>query len=189
MLAAAWLGAALFVTATIAQAGPIAGGVWYQFSFTGSDVRGCDPNDPGGAFCIPGSRLPTEFLDAPPWTFIAPAPGTSLQLVDAFESGDRFQVFDFGISIGFTSVPTPGLDCGDDPGDCLAMPGISSGTFILGAGAHSIILVPIASPFGFGSGYLRVGGTAALAEPGSIALLALGMASLLGWRTRRNGRR
>src|SRR5205807_246059 len=84
-------------------------------------ATGCDPADPAGPFCIPSSGTPTEFLDAPPWTFVAPAAGALLTVTDAFLAGDRFQVFDFGASLGLTSAPVGNADCGDDPIPCLAL--------------------------------------------------------------------
>src|SRR5438309_3205405 len=112
-------------------AGPITSGVYWQFSFTdaGVQARGCDP-DPLGGFCLASSGTPTSFLDAPPWTFVAPASGSVLTVTDAFENGDRFQIFDLGVSIGLTSAPGALLvDCGGDPVPCLATAGMSHGTF------------------------------------------------------------
>src|SRR6266481_5981830 len=93
---------------TLASAGPIPLGTFHEFAFTtaGTPATGCDPADPAGPFCIPSSGTPTNFINAPPWTFLAPVQGAILTVTDAFQAGDRFQVFDFGASIGLTSVPT-----------------------------------------------------------------------------------
>src|SRR5215813_8239350 len=106
-----------FATARPASAGVISTGVFYEFAFAtaGTPATGCDPADPAGPFCLDSSGTPTTFLDAPPWTFNAPSAGILLTVVDAFASGDRFQLFDFGASIGLTSVPAVGANCGDDP--------------------------------------------------------------------------
>ena len=79
-----------------------------------------------------------------------------LTVTDAFTSGDRFELFDFGASIGLTSLPSAAavVDCGDDPEVCLVTPGISTATFALANVAHSITLVPMLSAGG-GAGYLR----------------------------------
>lgn len=177
----------LLAVAPALLAGPIAFNTWGQFAFAdaGSAATGCDPADPAGGFCIPSSGTATIFLDAPAWTFAAPAGGAVLTLIDAFLSGDQFEVFDFGISIGLTSLPGQGIDCGDDPVVCLGTAGMSAGIFALAAGNHAITLVPTLSPEGGGSGYLLV--TASVAEPGSLALLGLGIVGL--GLARRNRRR
>lgn len=163
-----------------ASAGPIVLGDWLQFGFSeaGTPATGCDPNDPAGPFCIPSSGTPTSFLDAPPWTFTAPADGATLTVTDVFASGDRFELFDFGISLGFTSLPaaTTIVDCGDDPATCLVTAGISSGLFLLSAGNHSLTLIPTLAPSDGGSGFLRVdAGGAAVPEPGTLLLVATGV--------------
>jgi hypothetical protein len=167
----------LLAIAPALLAGPIAFNTWGQFAFTGAGISstGCDPADPAGGFCIPSSGTPTIFLDAPAWTFSAPA-GAALTVTDAFLSGDQFEVFDSGVFLGMTSLPAQGIDCGDDPVVCLGTAGMSAGIFALGAGNHAITLVPLSSPEGLGSGYLIV--AAAVAEPGSLVLLGLGIVGL-----------
>lgn len=166
-----------------AQAGPIPLDTFMQFTFDGAGaVAGCAPDDPLGGFCIGSSGTPTGFLDAPAWTFVAGGSGAILSVVDAFESGDAFQVFDFGVLVGTTSVPVGGVDCGDDPVACLAMPGMSMGVFALAAGAHSLSLVALAGS-SLGSGYLQVTGSQAVAEPASLTLTMIALAA--AWRSRR----
>lgn len=154
---------------TSAQAGSIALDVFHQFSFTdaGVQARGCAPADPEGEFCVESSGTPALFLDAPAWTFSAGPAGARLTVLDAFLSTERFEIFDFGVSIGLTSLPGE-ADCGDDPADCLANAAMSTGLFRLGAGEHSITLVPLLSD-GLGSGFLRV--VADVPEPASVALI------------------
>ena len=110
-----------------AKASPVTLGEFQQFAFSsaGTGATGCDPADPDSPFCIPSGGTPSSFLGAAPWTFAAPA-GATLQVTDAFNSGDRFQIFDFGVSLGLTSAPANGVNCGDDPAVCLATPGMRS---------------------------------------------------------------
>ena len=165
-------------------AGSITLGEFSQFSFTGVGVpaAGCDPADPAGAFCIGSSGTPTTFLDAPPWTFVAPVQGVLLSVTDAFQSGDRFNILDNGLSIGLTSAFTPGVDCGDDPAVCITTPGMSTGTFLLGAGSHSLTIVPVeASPFG-GTGYFLA---EAVPEPATWLSLATALVLAAMFRRKR----
>ena len=190
-LACAGAMAAMLACAPGAHAGAIPFDAFLQFSFEspGGAVIGCDPADPAGPFCIASSGTPTQFLDAPAWTFSAPA-GATLTVLDAFLSGDRFEIFDFGVSLGSTSGSSPQqpVDCGDDPLDCLANPFVDSAVFALGAGLHSLTLVSTLVPNGFGgSGYLRVTAAALVPEPASLALVLGGLAAACGSR-RRNSR-
>jgi hypothetical protein len=174
--------------APVTEAGPIVPDSFYEFSYTevGFPATGCTPADPSAPFCIASLGTSTQFLDAPPWTFAAPAAGALLSVVDAFESGDRFEAFDFGVSLGLTSAPGDPEDCGDDPAPCLADSDMSQGFFALSAGPHSITLVPVASPGGSGAGYLR---WATVPEPATIALVASGLVALAHPHRRRGARR
>lgn len=160
-----------------AAAGPITLGQFQEFAFStaGVPATGCDPADPAGPFCIPSSGTPTTFLSAPPWTLTSPV-SILLQVTDGFDSGDRFQVFDFGASLGLTSAPASGVNCGDDPAVCLATPGMSTGTFTLPPGNHSRTITPTLAPSGGGAGYLRA--TNAVPEPRTWILLGAGLAVL-----------
>jgi hypothetical protein len=171
-----------FAASAPALADPISLDTWYEFSFTdpGVPAVGCDPADPAGGFCISSSGTPTLPVGAPPWTLTGSA---VLTVTDAFESGDRFEVFDFGASLGLTSLPGLGGDCGDDPVPCLADPLISKGFFLLGAGSHEITLIPVDSPSGGGSGYL--GASVVIPEPGSGLLFGASLAILALLYTRR----
>ena len=168
-----YAGATIFTALALsipARAAAINTGEFLEFGFgaPGTPATGCDPVDPAGPFCIGSGGTPTNFLPAPPWTFILSG-GAFLTVTDAFAGGDRFQVLDFGNPLGLTSAPSLAANCGADPVDCLATPGISSGVFGLSAGNHSLTIVPTAAPSGGGAGYLRVDATP---EPGSWILFA-----------------
>ena len=175
---------AAFLGARPAAAGPIVPGVWYEFAFTDAGVSptGCEPNDPLGNFCIPSSGTPTTFADAPPWTFLAAAP-TTLTVTDAFLSGDQFEILDFGMVIGMTSLPIVDVDCGDDPVICLATPGMSTGVFALGAGAHSLVIVPLLSEGG-GAAYFQI--PEEIPEPTTVLLVTTGIAAAVLRRRRQS---
>ncbi len=168
-------------------AGPIVGGTFYQFGFTdpGVAASGCQPDDPAGIFCLASSGAPTLFADSPAWTFNAPASGAVFSVLDAFTNGEQFEVFDFGASLGLTSLPAGASDCGDDPVPCLADPAMSKGDFNLAAGAHSLTIVSVLSPDGLGSGYFIVdNAVVTVDEPGSVALALLGLLGIMTWRYR-----
>src|SRR5262249_42406144 len=104
------------ITNNVAFASPIALGTWYEFGFEPGhlpQVDGCLPVDPTGVACrAPDPGVVSSFLDSPPWTFSSPIPST-FTITDAFLSGDSFQVFDNGPSIGSTNVvPMFGGTCG-----------------------------------------------------------------------------
>ena len=106
----------------------------------GTPATGCSPADPAGPGCTPSSAGNSQFGDAPPWTFTS-ATSVVLTVTDCFDIGDGLEVFDNAVSIGVTSVPVGSGSSGDDPVGCLADPNMSSGTFTLGPGSHSITMV------------------------------------------------
>jgi hypothetical protein len=109
-----------------------------------------------------------------PYTFNAASP-VRLDVTDDFSSGDRFEVFDFNVSIGLTSL-SPGGG-GGEVGPEAAFNGavFSRGSFFLGPGAHSITIAAILNPFNGGRGYLRA---VPIPEPNSIAMGALALLSI-----------
>lgn len=125
---------------------------------------------------LPGNAVPTfEFNGSGVVT-----------VVDAFCTGDRFQVYDNGVLLGITSPAQP-PDCEfpeatDDPDVALTLPQFySQGTFTVGGGAHSI-LVEVVESYGepgeySGGAFIRVDAAPVEAIPTSSPL---GLAVLLG---------
>lgn len=87
---------------------------------------------------------------------------TTLTVFDCYCNGDQFQVYDTNLEIITTSVPTS-IDnsCqgySDDPYWCQIFGGDqwSNGNAQLNPGFHNITILPLSSPYGKGTGFLRV---------------------------------
>jgi hypothetical protein len=169
--------ALLFCLASPASADPLtvdAG--WHEFSW----------ND-----------APNAFADNGPFEFTTLHLATLL-VTDAYLNGDRFEVYDNGVLLGATSLPTDdGTQIEGDPDAAVVSADFSSGAFVLGAGFHSITIktIDIAAEYTSGAGFLRVdsldGGGGAVPretpEPGTLTLLGLAATCLVGrygWRRR-----
>jgi hypothetical protein len=128
------------------------GGLWQEFKFTGvgAPAGACDGT------CLVSSGENSEYVGVPPWTFTAPCDGVHFTVTDAFSSGDVFEVFDFGVSLGTTSAPATGHDGGSDPAISLLDSAMSSRVFDLAPGDHSITITPTASPSSGGAAYFRI---------------------------------
>ena len=159
------------LSAGSAQAAAINIGQWYSFRFgaEGSALTS------GGAFL--GVNPVSIAAPEGPWTFSL-ASGGILTVVDGYDSGDVFEMFNAGSSLGSTvSASLDSVDCDNDITACLNNPSISKGFFALGAGDQSITGIATASPFGGGSAFFMVAGVSgALPEPASWAMLVAGFA-------------
>ena len=113
-----------------------------------------------------------------PFTFNSAFP-TLLKVTDGYLDGDRFEVLDFGLSIGLTSVPTDdGSTANNNYDFAYGNPLWSSGAFPMAPGPHSISIRNIQIPVGYpeGAGALRVD---LIPEPSALALLGLGVVALI----------
>jgi hypothetical protein len=127
------------------------GGLWMEFLFLESGSFGGACTE-----CIPPASDNAVLGGRPPWKFTAPPAGARLTITDAFLFGDRFEVFDFGVSIGQTPAVAATGDCGEDPEICVVSSSASHATFNLSAGPHEITIQAIDSPFDLGAAYFRV---------------------------------
>jgi hypothetical protein len=133
------------------------GGGWQEFSF----------GDVGSAF------------SPQPWTFHLDTAGL-LKVTDAYLSGDRFEVFDFGSSLGLTSLPgSTGDQIGSDYDAAAADSRWSTGFYSLGIGDHSITGTVTLSPYSGGGAALRAD---VVPIPGALWLLGSGLLGMAGWR-------
>ena len=134
----------------------------FQFGLGTSAVFSC------GGICAPTTNPVAEQATSPPWTFSGPA---NVLLLDLFEQGDRFQIFDSGAPLGVTSVVSGAANtCGDDIACAIADLGYSRGNFMVGAGAHSITIDVIWNAEGQ-TGGAAVFSVTTVPEPSTLVLL------------------
>jgi len=169
-------------TASATYATPINVDQWYHFTFGPQNVS---PGFSNGNNAAAGVNPVSIAAPDPDWTFTLPINGT-LTVVDGAASGDQFNVTDFGVSLGDTSVPTSGSNCGNDITACLSDSDISKGMFAITAGPHAINGTVIQSAVqGLpGGAFFDVSEVPA---PAALPLFAsgLGALGLLGWRRKR----
>ncbi|MEP7355052.1 MAG: hypothetical protein ABI824_17630 [Acidobacteriota bacterium] len=115
-----------------------ADGIYHEFLALnlGGPVQGC------AGLCLPSiNPVGIDYSVDVPWTFTGPG---KLLVLDLFLSGDQYEVFDNGVSLGLTSAPGPELQCGlpalADIQCSIDTSNFSRGTYVLGSGAHSITI-------------------------------------------------
>ncbi|UCE77152.1 MAG: hypothetical protein JSU62_02775 [Gammaproteobacteria bacterium] len=161
--AVALMGALFAIPSVADDVSEWANGEWLVFGWYGdSDATGCRPADPDGAWCyIPAGSVPAN---NPPWEVTVEYGGSgTITVVDAFMSGDQFEIFDNYMSLGLTSAPGSAY-CGT-PDQCIGMAEMSAGVFELTPGYHAITIGVVLNPFYVGAAFFRVDGDIVGAPP------------------------
>lgn len=151
-----------------ANAAPVSVDTWYNFGFDGV---GTDLRDGSGTTL--GTNPDAVEAPAGPWTFTLTSAAT-LFVLDLFLSVDQFELFNFGSSLGLTSVATSGGACSNDITCAIGDLDYSRGAFALAAGDYSITGTQVQGISGAGAFIIE---TAAVPVPAAGVLLfgALGM--------------
>ena len=92
-----------------------------------------------------------------------------LQVTDAFNSGDQFEVFINTVSQGLTSTPVEGFTIGNDFTAAFSDPNFSSASYLLGPGSYTVTGLTTLSPFGAGGAGIQLL-SAQAAVPGFFAI-------------------
>lgn len=182
LAAFALAGASLLGAHGAVQAAAITVGTWYEFGFggVGSALT-------SGTGTVALTSPSTTYAPDPAWTFTIGATGGQLFVTDAFQSGDRFEIFNNSVSMGLTSAPTLGSSCGSVLNCALVDSNFSKAFFALAPGSYSITGTAVLSPFGGGAGAFRVvENPVKVPEPAPLALLGIGLLAALGWKRQRS---
>jgi len=158
------------------QISVLANDFWYNFAasrIAEGEATGCLVNT-----CL--TPAPNSiFADLPSWDFTG---AHRLDVTDAFDTGDIFDIYDNGVLIGTTSFSTVGaFDRYLNPDDAMLDTAYSSGSFLLGEGNHSItIFNNIETTQLGGTAYFRISEVSAIPVPAAVWLFGSGLIGLAG---------
>ena len=134
--------------------------------------------------CVSTTNPVAEQSTDAPWTFTGDA---TLFIMDLFQHGDRFEVFDNASSVGVTSIVTnDGLDpCDNDIGCAIGDANYSRLSIDLGGGSHSITINVIQNALNSNAGAAVFSVGSAVPEPATYSLIAMGLGLMALIRSRR----
>ena len=147
---------------------------WYEFAFGAPGSFGTN-----GSSAQPSSGGNSQFAPDAPWTFTSPTP-VQVKITDAFNKGDSFTLFNFGVQVGSTPVVSFVNSGESNPAVTSADASWSSGTFVVPAGNASLTIRADTSPSNQGAAYFLL---TSVPEPATAAAAAAGL--LLAARRRR----
>ena len=192
----------LFWVASVANAVPVSGGVWYQFAFDTIPVPSGPP--PGVTGCPAAdfdcaSISGTTFVGAPPWTISIGPLGAKLKVIDGFLVGDAFQIILNDSSdparvtdqVGSELLPVgcnPSSDptVSSDPNRCFNRATSKYGVFDLDAGLNTFNFKVLNSEPVYGSAFFRIDGDIqSVPTPGTLALTLLALSGLVASQLKR----
>jgi hypothetical protein len=175
-----WLPATLLLAGSNLFGGPIIMDNWYDIRWSAAAPTVLT----NGAGFSAASGETIFNPGAGPWTITIGAAGATLFLLDIGAAGDRFEIFNSAVSMGTSSAvaASGGGNCGLHVANCIANLNVSRATIALGAGSYSFDFNLIQNATGTSSGgaiFMVQSPVASVPEPGTMALIGLGVGALV----------